>query len=168
MSKKYFSKLIQIIDFLSQIMLVLFTIIVFVNVIGRYFFSNTILWTEQISGFLFIWMSFFGLIIVTYRKQHLVVDIFVSRFPNFTKKLIIIIGNILSIVFLTLLGISGILILPNMLKHIDPPLMIPLGYAYTVIPLFSFLTVIILIGQSYNLIYSLSKRQKNNIDNRER
>lgn len=168
MNKKFFTIFIQVIDYLTQIMLALFTVIIFVNVIGRYFFLRTILWSEQISRFLFIWMCFLGIFMVTVRRQHLMVDIMVSRFPHVAKNLVIIIGNILSIIFLSLLGISGVIILPHIQQHVDPPMMVPLGYVFIIIPICSFLTVMYIIGQTYSLVCSLATRRQRSITKKER
>ncbi len=167
MNKKFFAIFIKVIDYLTQSMLMLFTITIFVNMVGRYFFLRTILWSEQISRFLFIWMCFLGIFMVTVRRQHLMVDVMVSRFPRVAKNLVIVSGNILSIIFLSLLGISGVVILPYIQQHVDPPLMVPLGYVFIIIPICSFLTVMSIIGQTYSLVCSLATRRQRSITKKE-
>jgi len=149
---------VRAIDGFTQLCVLLFTVIIFVNLMGRYFLSSTLLWSEQISRYLFIWMCFLGVILVTKERQHLVVDLVTARLPNRMQAWCELLANLLSLLFLVLLGVGGVTILPALKDHIDPPLMIPLSYAFVVIPLFALLTSILILDDTWSIIRALISR----------
>lgn len=54
----------------------------FANVIGRYALSSPIVWAEELLRYALIWIVYLGAIMVTWRFEHLSIDIFVrSRSP---------------------------------------------------------------------------------------
>ena len=53
----------------------------FANVIGRYLFSRTILGADEWQVYTMIWMTFLGAAVVTWRGEHLRMDVLVKRFP---------------------------------------------------------------------------------------
>jgi TRAP-type C4-dicarboxylate transport system permease small subunit len=54
----------------------------FANVIGRYLLATSIFWAEEAMIFLVIWAVFLGAIAVTYRGEHLSVDILSAALPR--------------------------------------------------------------------------------------
>lgn len=53
----------------------------FANVIGRYVFGRSILWADEIQIFIMIAMTFIGAAIVTWRRQHLRMDVLAKMLP---------------------------------------------------------------------------------------
>ncbi|MCY4191392.1 MAG: TRAP transporter small permease [Rhodospirillaceae bacterium] len=86
----------------------------FANVIGRYAFSAPIVWAEELLRYALIWIVYLGAIMVTWRFEHLSVDIFVrSRGPVMRKALRIAFDVSLlatsAIVILTAINVVGLL-----------------------------------------------------------
>jgi TRAP-type transport system small permease protein len=44
------------------------------------------IWTEELSRWLWVWMAFFGMAEVERRNEHLVVDFFITRLPEFVRR----------------------------------------------------------------------------------
>lgn len=88
------------------ISLSLMVILVFGNVVLRYVFSSGINWAEEISRFLFIWLTFLGAIIALKSREHLGVDFLVRKLPPSKKKFVLVINNTLMMLlcFLILQG----------------------------------------------------------------
>lgn len=80
------------------------TCIVFVNVITRYVFHTTIPWAEESARFLFIWVTFLGVVIANDRKEHMQLDFVVNQFPYNVRKVI------LGLVYLAIVAFLAILI----------------------------------------------------------
>jgi TRAP-type C4-dicarboxylate transport system permease small subunit len=59
------------------------------------------IWTEELSRWLWVWMAFFGMAEVERRNEHLVVDFFINRFPEFLRRPVLL-G--LDLVYLVVIG----------------------------------------------------------------
>jgi TRAP-type transport system small permease protein len=75
--------------------LALMVVLVFGNVVLRYAFNLGITVSEELSRFLFVWMTFLGAIIAFREHGHLGVDMVVSRLPTLGKKACLIVSQVL-------------------------------------------------------------------------
>jgi C4-dicarboxylate transporter DctQ subunit len=71
------------------------------NIIGRYVFLAPLPWAEEVLSFLIIWGVCLGASAVTYDRRHLAMDVFVSVYPQWMRRLLE--GLILA----TVIGFSG-------------------------------------------------------------
>jgi len=55
------------------------------NIIGRYVFGWAIVWTEVILVVWLGWSVFIGVMVVTYRNQHLAMDLFSASLGGWTR-----------------------------------------------------------------------------------
>lgn len=69
--------------------------LVFVNVVLRYAMNSGISVSEELSRWLFVWLTFLGGIIAMNEGAHLGTDTLVSRLPLAGKKLFMLIGHVL-------------------------------------------------------------------------
>lgn len=69
-------------------------ILVFGNVVLRYAFNSGITWSEEMSRFLFIWLTFIGAIGAFKENQHLGMDAIIKRLPDSVKKVVYVISSI--------------------------------------------------------------------------
>jgi TRAP-type transport system small permease protein len=53
----------------------------FTNVVARYLFSAPILAADEIQIYIMIWITFLGAVIVTWRQQHLRMDVLLQAMP---------------------------------------------------------------------------------------
>lgn len=74
-------------EFLIALMLALMVVLVFGNVVLRYGFNSGIAVSEEVSRWLFIWITFLGAVVALRERAHLGVDMLVSRLPVAGKKL---------------------------------------------------------------------------------
>lgn len=74
----------------------LMVLLVFINVMGRYFFHSGITESEELSKILFVWISFIGAILCFHEDSHITVDIVVTFLPPMPKRIVNIIANILA------------------------------------------------------------------------
>ena len=54
----------------------------FLNVIGRYLLGYTPSGSDEIQIYIMVWMAFVGAAVVTWRDQHLRMDVLVARLPK--------------------------------------------------------------------------------------
>lgn len=75
--------------------LALMVVLVFGNVVLRYAFNSGITVSEELSRWLFVWLTFVGAIVALRDHAHLGVDSLVSRLPPWGKKACFILSNLL-------------------------------------------------------------------------
>jgi TRAP-type C4-dicarboxylate transport system permease small subunit len=101
----------------------------------RYLFNNPLVWSEEITRFVFIWMVFMGASLATSLKDHIRVDMFpkfMSRFKRGTNILQIVVSflNSFLLIFLIVIGFK----LVGYSIQVSPALFIPWRYVYLAIP----------------------------------
>ena len=70
-------------------------VLVFGNVVLRYGFNSGITVSEEVSRWLFVWLTFLGAIIAMREHGHLGVDMLVRRLPNVGKRACLIVSQLL-------------------------------------------------------------------------
>ncbi|WP_296993500.1 TRAP transporter small permease [Thalassospira sp. UBA1131] len=73
------------------------------QVVLRYFFDSPLLWSEELSRLLVVWMTFIGAAVVCWQGRHLSVDVFVVLLPKGARRIVRLINQILALGFLTIL-----------------------------------------------------------------
>jgi TRAP-type C4-dicarboxylate transport system permease small subunit len=80
-------RLCRFFSFLMVCALALMVVMVFGNVVLRYGFNSGITISEELSRWLFVWMTFLGAVVALRGHAHLGTDALVSRLPVAGKKL---------------------------------------------------------------------------------
>jgi TRAP-type C4-dicarboxylate transport system permease small subunit len=65
--------------------LVLAVLVNFTNVVARYGFQRPLLGADELQVQLMVWMTFLGIVVVTWRRMHLRMDLFAGRLPAFVR-----------------------------------------------------------------------------------
>ena len=73
------------------------------NVIGRYIFSAPIFWAEEVLVFIIVWSVFLAAATITYRGEHINMDLFYGKFPVVWKR---IVNTVIAAAFLVATGFS--------------------------------------------------------------
>lgn len=81
MIDKLFESVMRFIETLLAVLLVLAVLLNFANVVGRYGFNRSILGADEVQIYMMIWMSFLGAAVVTWRHQHLRMDMLLNALP---------------------------------------------------------------------------------------
>lgn len=98
----YFTLLKALIALFLAIMVVL----VFGNVVLRYAFNSGITVSEEVSRWLFVWLTFLGAIVAMREHGHLGVDTLVKRLPNWGKRVCLLASQLLML-YVTWLLFTG-------------------------------------------------------------
>lgn len=75
--------------------LALMVVLVFGNVVLRYVFNSGIAVSEEVSRWLFVWLTFLGAIVALRERGHLGTDFLVGKLPPVGKKLCLVLGYLL-------------------------------------------------------------------------
>lgn len=88
MIDRFFDRATRAIELALAILFIFAVLLNFTNVIGRYVFSQSILWADEIQIFIMIAITFLGAVVVTWRRQHLRMDVLVQMMPPAARKLL--------------------------------------------------------------------------------
>lgn len=130
------------IDKLLEIILIALMVILVVDVLwqvlSRYILSSPSSFTDELAGFLLIWLGVLGAAYVTGQKEHLAIDLLLQKVTSdMQKKLQIIIHSCICIFALAVLVVGGTwLVATRFMFHVNSAaLQLPLGYVYLVLPI---------------------------------
>lgn len=84
--------------------LALMVVMVFGNVVLRYGFNSGITVSEELSRWLFVWLTFLGAIVAVRKHAHLGTDALVSRLPPAGKKACYVLAHALMLSMCWLMG----------------------------------------------------------------
>jgi TRAP-type transport system small permease protein len=89
------TKFFQLLEFLLVVLLAGMVIMVFGNVMLRWFFDGGIQFSEEMSRYFFVWLTFIGAVIVMHEKAHLGVDAFVRTLGPKGRLICMILSDLL-------------------------------------------------------------------------
>jgi TRAP-type C4-dicarboxylate transport system permease small subunit len=96
----------RLLSVIIALMLALMVVLVFSNVVLRYAFNSGITVSEEVSRWLFVWMTFAGAIVALKEHGHLGSDLLVARLPLAGKKACLVVGQLLML-YINWLLLSG-------------------------------------------------------------
>ena len=85
----------KLLRFFIAAALAVMVVLVFGNVVLRYAFNSGITVSEELSRWLFVWLTFIGAIVAMRDRAHLGMDSIVSRLPLLGKKICFVVSNLL-------------------------------------------------------------------------
>lgn len=88
----------QVLKFLMVGLLAIMCVLVFLNVVLRYGFNSNIVATEEISRYMFVWLTFLGAITAFARNRHVQVTMFLSLMPERPRLIVILLGQVAMLV----------------------------------------------------------------------
>lgn len=95
MLQKVIDRYCQLLSIVMVACLALMVVLVFGNVVLRYAANSGIAMSEELSRWLFVWMTFLGAVVAMRDHAHLGSDMVVSRLPAWGKKVCLVIGYVL-------------------------------------------------------------------------
>jgi TRAP-type C4-dicarboxylate transport system permease small subunit len=147
--------LLKVIKLLIVILGIALVLVVFSNVVARYFLNFSLAWAEETARFLFIWLSFLGAVLANAYSEHMNFDLLVNRSPKKLGQLLQIIAYliILSVLFLVIQG--GITIVIGNWEWLTPALEISYGLVYSIVPVCCVLLALQFLVRLFRIIQSL-------------
>lgn len=106
------------------------TLLVFVQVIMRYVFQNSLSWSEELARYLFIWLIYIGISYGCKIMKHIKIDAGLKLFPKKMRPLIVVLGDLLVLGFAIYIVITGyeLILMQVRLHKVSPALQLPLQY----------------------------------------
>lgn len=130
------------IDTLLGSLVTIFMSVLVLNVLwqvaSRFLIGKPSSFTDELAGFLLIWVGLLGAAYATGQKQHLAIDLIAKKLSDKNKQRQQILINLLIIAFtlvVLIIGGSNLVYITFYLNQISSALQIPIGFVYIVIPI---------------------------------
>ncbi|SDE81358.1 2,3-diketo-L-gulonate TRAP transporter small permease protein YiaM [Sporomusa acidovorans DSM 3132] len=123
--------------------------IIFVQVIARYAFSNSLTWSEEVGRYLFVWMTFLGTALAVRNKAHVALDVLVGKLPPLLQKAVIVFGYLSMMVFAGVLVYAAVNMMTLGTRQVSAALQIPMRWVYMVLPVSGVLIIFYLAKNLY-------------------
>ena len=141
----FFRLLSRLIESLVVLIAGIIVAIVTAEVTLRYLFSHSLIFTEELSRYLMVWIVFLGSALAIRDGSHIHIQILVKRLSARMQQIVKLAAYALIIAFLVFITVEGLKILPRQLQQMCITIDISLFYFYLAIPVGSILMIIFLL-----------------------
>ena len=115
------------------------------EVVLRYVFKHSLIFTEELSRYLMVWIVFLGSALAIRDKAHIRINILTKRLNPAQRKVADLLAYGLVLFFLLVVAIEGFRILPSQLQQMCTTFDLSLFYFYLAIPAGCLLMMIYLL-----------------------
>ncbi|MBN1155708.1 TRAP transporter small permease [candidate division KSB1 bacterium] len=136
--RKFTTRISKFLGIVLMILMAAMVLDVTWQVFTRFIMNRPSSFTEELAGFLLIWIGLLGASYAYYSRAHLGIDVLTYKLVGRKKQIVEILVNSIVLLFALFVMIIGGSNLVNMiftLKQISPALGIEMGYIYLVIPI---------------------------------
>ena len=105
---KLIDRYCRLLEMLIALALAVMVVLVFGNVVLRYAFNSGITVSEELSRWLFVWLTFLGAIVALKEGAHLGSDMLVSRLPRNGRRLALVLGHLLMLYITWLMFVGSL------------------------------------------------------------
>jgi len=152
--QKWIDRINRPITFLLIVLMAAIVIDVSWQVVSRFIVRRPSSFSEELAGFLLIWIGLLGAAYAYYTRAHLGIDILIGRLKGAGKRIVEIVSHSIVFLFALLVMVAGGIRLVRLtftLRQISPALHIPIGYVYLVIP---FSGVLIMLYAGFFILHA--------------
>lgn len=121
-------------EVVAALILLQMVVLVFGNVVGRYFFARAITWADELARYSFVWLTFIGTALGVHRGSHIGLDIVTAHVSKRTELMLRILGLALVLVFLLVWVRWGTDMAYRNRRFIASATRIPLSVVYGIAP----------------------------------
>ncbi|MDR1535234.1 MAG: TRAP transporter small permease [Planctomycetota bacterium] len=141
-------------NWLAVVMFLVIFLIVLAQIFFRYFLQSPLVWSEELSRAIFIWVSLIGWILATRNGTHIRITFIANHLPPPLRRATGVVMGLITIAFLAVLGAFGaVMAWRTMGRTLITIPGIPIGLLYLSLP------VTALPGVFYNL-HDLAARRE--------
>jgi len=146
-------KIDKVIEWLLVAIMSILVIDVLWQVFSRYVLASPSSFTDELAGFLLIWVGLLGAAYVAGKNEHLAIDLMLQKMKGAKKRRLQIIINTIVGVFALFVMVFGGTWLVYTRFYLDvksAALALPLGYVYLIVPISGLLIIYYTIDNSLN------------------
>ncbi len=119
------------------LLLLFMSAVAFLQVITRYCFFHSLVWSEEISRYCMVWLTFIGASLAVSKQEHINIDLFSKQLNNFCRFDFRLILNILILIFLVCCIFYGINLVISTYEGVQmtPAIGFPMFIVYLIVVL---------------------------------
>ena len=124
-------------NYLCTILMSLMVILLFVQVVARYFFGTGVDWSEELSRFIFVWLVVWSVAYISKFGGHIRVKLFFRLFPGKLRIWVFMFGEMIWMAFNVVIIYEGVALVAGVFQFpmVSPTVRINVAWIYTGIPL---------------------------------
>ena len=161
---KSYSKFLDILEFIIRkiigVLMILMVAVMFYQVVLRYCFNKSNIWSEEITRYMFVYVSLLGSFVAIRKNSHLKVDFFVGLLKGKAYRYFTLLTSIGVLGFLIYLTPLAYNLSMNTMKCESPGLKLPMGYGYLAVPIGCVLMIMGMIEIILQKIFEEGKEEK--------
>lgn len=123
--------------YIAGILMIVTSLLIFLQVILRYVFSYSIIWAEEFARYGIVWFVFLGSSLAVHEGAHASVDVLIKLLPTKVYRVFAALAIVISIGFTVTVAWFGIRMVIRIAQigNITPALGIPMYIPYLAIPI---------------------------------
>jgi TRAP-type C4-dicarboxylate transport system permease small subunit len=125
---------------------------IMVEVILRYGFGSSLIFTEELSRYTMVWVAFLGGVVALRDGAHVATGGLGDRFGPTAGRIAAAVADGLSLVFLGVVAWAGVQTLPNQMDQYTTTLNVSIVWFYLAIPVGAVLMALVIIGRRLGVI----------------
>lgn len=140
-----FCKLIaQISMFISAGCAGILAIVMILQIFCRKVLNDSLSWSDEMGGYLLVWLTLYGAVVALYDKKHLAIDALIDRLPEKSQQMMRLLVDCLIIMFLVIIFYYSVPLMTQLhgMKAVSLP--IPRSVIYSPLIFTSIFSIIIL------------------------
>jgi TRAP-type C4-dicarboxylate transport system permease small subunit len=134
-STKIFDVVGKLTDYLLIALMVMLLSVVTLGMVTRYVFPGLFVWTDELTRFTLVWVTFIGAAAALRRRMHLGVDIVVNLFKPRLRAFLRLLSQLMFIFFILFMLVSSVGLIRLTYNQLSPALRISIALAYSVMPI---------------------------------
>ncbi|WP_242975063.1 TRAP transporter small permease [Anaerovirgula multivorans] len=149
---------------LCIVLMSLMTITIFIQVIMRYVMHNSLVWSEELARYLFIWLIYLGISYGAKIMKHIKIEAALGLFPSKARPMIILLGDVIFLGFSMFIAYTSFTVVQRqiVLGQASPAMHMPMWIIYAA-PMVGF--TLTSIRQTQTILYRINKfREGGEID----
>lgn len=130
------------------ILLIIMSLVMFVQVIARFVFSNSLSWSEELTRYLFVWSTFVGISYCVRKRLTIQIELVADSLPEKIRTALLILVDVVQIVMFAYLVSPAYTYLSRTIDsgQTSAAMQIPMAYIY-VAPFIGFILTVIRLAQ---------------------
>lgn len=124
----------KVVHIMLIVLMTILVIAVFCQIVFR-FFDRSLPWTEELSRYAMIWMTFLGAAYAVSTRAHIGMELFVERAQGVTKQILIVLAATISGLFFVMMIVKGYELSMRVMDQSTAVLQIPMGIVYLIMPI---------------------------------
>jgi TRAP-type C4-dicarboxylate transport system permease small subunit len=159
--KKFFDVVLFVQRKICAVLLLAMIVVTTIQIVARVILHVSSAWTEELSRFLMIWITFIGGTGMLIKGEHLAVDFLSSMYTPSARKIARIVNNLIYTFFSGFMLIFGYKLFTNpiTMRSLTPALQVPRKWIYVILPV---CMVFMVLYSLYDLVLSVRALSRKN------